>query len=894
MAKTNTEFKFPVCYFQDNLIFNIYGDCWAAYEMISEEYDMLSENGKEDFILRLGRFIANVGSEAKILIVPIKQELQESKKYELGQIERGYPKKGPIYDYAKAYVNTATDILEEGIINMGGSNDYKVYVITKLEKPNENFTIKSFLDNPFEKIESLMGINYEIIKPRVIESYKIIAQRYQKAQSAHFTIKAVDSDIVQWLIGRIFLRGRIEEPYIRKNRNGEWKEGGGRLEKQKDEEVIKGSEAGIMNLYNYRWKHKGRNLIVTDEDGNVTYQTFLSMSHMPTDLNLPGDEWLKPLLDLPFGIEICLSIRTNEFKEAIKTVRSNRQKIEGQDEHAQQSGEVSDEDIEKAYVDTLELEDDIKIYNDPLVDLAVTIALANTNEENLQTMVMRVKQEFERLQFRVQRPASDTLKAFFELIPGSPVNYMSYMHKTSPQVVATSVFPVAIESGDDVGHFIATAGERGKYIFVNPANAIRQNRSGGMAILGTLGGGKSVLANTLAYLVTLLDGGRMLVIDPKSERDILWKGYLKEFEGEIGVTKITYTDKGVFDPFVIYKPESEAWFEAHKAEYDEIPGNAIKTYADYKEDRRTRAVSLADAMFSEQLNLVDGTKRKLAFQEALEHAAKFKKPSMELVIRILAGNIPERLKRFKKGDKVEEEAQILARELTQLKNTNRLAALIIGDGSEKGLSFSKKINIMQIQGLNIPAPNIAKSDYSVLQKTSATIMIPLGEFAKEFIQEPLYFDTPKAVIFDESWFLKSTAQGALLYSEIARTGRSFFAIPIFIGHSVSDVDEPGIRESLTYLFIFRMATEHEAKASLKMLQLEETKENISIVMSLGNGQCLFKDFNGRVQRIQVELLYENIKKAFETNPEKRQLLYEELRSAGEWDDDWEETNEATI
>lgn len=881
-SQKKTKYTFPVKHFEDNLLFGIDGSCWAVYEVICEEYDMRSEYGKQEFIARLARFIANIGKEAKIHIVPVRQDLTGSWRYERNQLDRGYADKrdDSTYAYAEAYVDGAKKILEEAVVNGGGTNDYKVYVSTRIENPNKAEGLQRFLDNPVGELEEHMGIARNPIKAKDARAYQLAAERYQKMQSAHFGLIKVNSDVLQWLIGRIFLRGTVQEPFIRKNKHGEWVP-------QTEEFYLHGDKYkrpnayNIMHLYNHRWRQEGRSLCFEDEESNITYQTFLALAHMPEDVNIPGDEWLKPLLDLPFGVEICISLKTNQFLDAQKKLKENKRKIEGQDEHAIQSGEVSEDDIERAYIDSVNLEEDLKLYSDPLIEATVTVALANKDKEELKTQVTRVKQEMERMQFRMQRPASDTLKAFYEMIPGSPIQYVSYKHKTSPSVLATSVFPIAIESGDEIGHFLGTAGARDKYIYLSPVEAIRHDRSGGIGILGTLGGGKSVLANYLGYMVTLLDGGRSLFIDPKSERGVLWKGFLKEFEGEIGITTIDYTNKGVFDPFVIYRAESPEWFDRHREDFSKIPGGAISTYDDYVQERRSRAVDLANAMFTEELHLVEGTERALAFKEAVSAAAaRYKTPSMELVIRLLAGNVPEQNRIFKDNDLVHRQAMLLAREMEQLKKTNRLASLIIGNGTEQGLSFNKRINIMQINGLTIPNPDTPKDEYSVPQRTSATIMIPLGEFAREFARDPLTLDIPKAVVFDESWFLKATSWGSLLYSEIARMGRSLFTIPIFIGHSVSDVDEPGIREALTYMFVFRMSSELEAVEALRILGLEETGANVSLVQNLGNGQCLFKDINQRVQQINIELLYNNLKKAFETNPERRKALFDELRRNG--------------
>ena len=56
-----------------------------------------------------------------------------------------------------------------------------------------------------------------------------------------------------------------------------------------------------------------------------------------------------------------------------------------------------------------------------------------------------------------------------------------------------------------------------------------------------------------------------------------------------------------------------------------------------------------------------------------------------------------------------------------------------------------------------------------------------------------------------------------------------------------------------------------------------TDENIAMVTNLSNGECLFRDLDGRVQRLSVTIPYKNLLNAFETNPEKRDELFKELK-----------------
>ena len=68
---------------------------------------------------------------------------------------------------------------------------------------------------------------------------------------------------------------------------------------------------------------------------------------------------------------------------------------------------------------------------------------------------------------------------------------------------------------------------------------------------------------------------------------------------------------------------------------------------------------------------------------------------MNLVIRLLEGSVKGH-SIFEEDDKLRDAAELLADEMRQLRENNALAGLIMGNGDERGLSFGKKINIMQI------------------------------------------------------------------------------------------------------------------------------------------------------------------------------------------------------
>ena len=91
-------YDFPIKYYEDNLILNKKTkDCWAVFKAVGFNYDYLSEERKTMLLNRLTRFVANIGKEAKILIIPVAQDVKIHYKSLMSKL----PKENPLYEFAK-------------------------------------------------------------------------------------------------------------------------------------------------------------------------------------------------------------------------------------------------------------------------------------------------------------------------------------------------------------------------------------------------------------------------------------------------------------------------------------------------------------------------------------------------------------------------------------------------------------------------------------------------------------------------------------------------------------------------------------------------------------------------------------------------------------------------
>ena len=828
-------YEYPVKYFRDNLIFTT-NDVWAFYRMGGIAYNFESTDNKKSILSTVSRFIANIGSEAKIYVIPVAQDIELHYRKEIAKLN-------PADELYQSSVEHMTEVKNELIARLEEevANDYEIYVSVKLEVENDK-SFKEMTQDPAKAITNLMTTQDKKILKSKLRAAKKASKRVGETLSKRIRIAEVSPEVTQWLIKRPFHRGFSEVP-LRVNFDGSmWEQ-----PFEEEEDAIVPDTNSIITLQNETLvdaTRKENYVKVYNSDGGVSYQAFLGMSFIPDGILFPDGEWLLMLQDYDVATEVCISIKNLEYDKALKKVERNRDEIKGQIKHVAENDDDIPEELFESRESSEELKQELKRFNDPLTQTSVTFCIAHKDPAVLERKVTEIRSAYKDVEFQLERGFPDQMTFFYQMLPGTP-EMSPYVMKLPPRTLAASMFPVVRVLGDKNGQYIGTTGVIGKSVFLDPSNAPARDRSGSMAFLGTLGGGKSFNANLMVYL-SVMAGGKGLIIDPKGERKY-WEDNLPELKGHINVTTLSSSeeDRGKLDPFIVHRGSPN------------------------------EAAELALNMMCELYGIKTQTKEYIAVAEAINKVKDMPMPSMLRVVKTLT-EVPE-------TDDLYDESRLLAR---SMKSTMQIgmASLIFGKGNEKGLSFDKRVNILQVQNIQMPEPNTQKEDYTTVERLSTVLMLPISSFAKRFASAPQDRDKFKVVILDESWVLLRTQMGKALYSFLARMGRSLNTSAIFIGHSAKDVSDEGIKAAITYKFCFRVSEKTEAKQTLEFLGLEQTDDNIEWLLGLGNGQCLFKDLDDNIDVLQFDAVHERLIRAFDTNPtrqKKREETYDEYEEGGE-------------
>ncbi len=125
---------------------------------------------------------------------------------------------------------------------------------------------------------------------------------------------------------------------------------------------------------------------------------------------------------------------------------------------------------------------------------------------------------------------------------------------------------------------------------------------------------------------------------------------------------------------------------------------------------------------------------------------------------------------------------------------------------------------------------------------------------------------PKAIILDEAWAITSTPQGAKLIPEVSRMGRSRNTALILVSQNAGDLLNEQVTNCISGVFAFRSSERMEVANVMALLGVEPSDEHKAVLRGLGNGECIFRDLDGRAGRIGIDLISDELRQRLDTNP----------------------------
>ncbi|CAM4048246.1 ATP-binding protein [Paenibacillus alkaliterrae] len=871
VSKVNIEF--PIAYFENNLIFNHDKTVYAVYEINPFIYDHLSDQQQIDRLITQTSFLALMTDSFHILWLPRTHDITAHHERLKERLH------GPLKNWGKKVINTMSEYLNENYNNVKGANnsDYRAYIAVYLPKNDAKDLVehvetaatelKKLLLHPKRFIDNLAGINEPEIFEHEFQSYQVKEHQIFDRLSRKMKIKRGTHATIEWLIKRNFWWG-IADPTLRSVDEDGW-----------NPKKSKGERGGLSTiLYDSRQvltltegdidASNPRRIKITQPHEGVekqVYHAYLTLSELPESLEMPGSEWLYSAATLPFPVQMSVKVEVLEARDALKKLSKKKMDIDNQVKNIHEAGATVPIDLQEKQDRALYLEDEYKKRKNPTFITHVTFGLYHTDLNMLKSNIRIIQDHYRDFgNIHVELPAGDQWLLFNDFIPGSPRYVSDYIHRIPPETLAAGMIGATQELGDGVGLYIGTTGSLQRPVYVDLRHASQINRSPSFSLHGTLGGGKSVLLNTLGYQ-NAVTGGKTLIFDPKAERSH-WPETLTELEGQIQVATLSAEpeDVGKLDPFLMLTNI---------------------------EDAKEASMDILSYLASVKTNSIEYT----YISQAVVQVATNSNPYLSKCIEVLA-----------EIGKTRQPAAVVAEVLASFQDLS-FAKLLFGNGEQKTLNMDYAMNILQVQNLKMPAVEKLPENYSLAEKMSVATMYSIGRFMDRFV----YYDRTIFTLaeMDEAWAIIRTQIGKEMADRVIRTGRSLNGGLCIATQNATDMSGD-LAGNIGMKFAFRDADTKKVKDTLSYFGLEHTQENMDMVKNLENGQCLMQDIYGRIGVLTVDVVFQHLFDCFDTRPpeavdedatleeeneysilERFAKYHEEAAAASEEDDDFDPEDE---
>lgn len=815
---------FPIKYIEDNLVVNQDGDCFSYYELVPYNYSFLNPQQKEQIRQEFCQMVE--GQRSGIL-----HGIMLATESDIRMRQEGSKKlvKGKLKEIAYEIIDQQTEILEareKDEKTGGGQIDYRFFLGFKLLENQTEVSVKKIRDdikmtvsNFVREVNSRLAGDFNSISNTEMARYSRLEKQLRKKISRRFSFRRLTEKDFGYLIEHLY--GQSIVPYY----NYDY-----RLPKEKflGETLVKRYD--LIRLTRCLMEEHQRYISLTREK-EKSYAAYLTIDTVIGELEFPSSElfyYQQESFDFP--VDVSMHVEIIENKKARSIVRNKKKELEDQNNHAYQNDTDTEDAVINGIRDSEELENELAATKGAMYKLSYVVRVTAKSIEQLEERVDEIKDFYSDSNIRLVRPFGDMLGLSWEFLPASKRYLNDYIQYVTADFLGGLGFGASQMLGDEYGIYIGWNRETRKNVYINPALAaqgIRGTVTNALATteLGSLGGGKSVFINLLSYFIALY-GGRVLVIDPKSERGH-WKEKLPEFGDEMNIVNLASDEVygGLLDPFVIMKREKDA----EKLALD------ILTYL--------TGVTINDGDKFPEL------------REAVRRVSKRKEKGMLFVIEEL-------------HNAENPVAENLARHIEGFCDYD-FAQLLFSDGRVKGaISLDRQMNIVQVQDLVLPGKETPPQEYSSAERLSVAMLIVISNFALDLI----YSDRSifKSVVMDEAWSILSVAEGKALAGKMTRAGRSMNAGVHIVTQNAEDVGDEKMKNNIGAKFAFRSRDIVEIKKILTFFGLDpEDEGNQKILSGLENGECLYQDIYGRTGVLCVDVMFSDLFDAFDTRPPQK-------------------------
>jgi hypothetical protein len=572
--------------------------------------------------------------------------------------------------------------------------------------------------------------------------------------------------------------------------------------------------------------HNGRSHLRMEQPGGSSYVAYLSFARFPDLMPFPdGEPWLHYADSLAFPVEISARMKLIPPAMASRDVSRRLAHARDMDQHIREAGAEAPIALAEQIDAARMLEHGITKERLPFVYGWHRIVVSAPTEELLVQRVDAVVEHYRDIGIDVVNSTGDQFSLFCESLPGDRIRLNAYAQRHPLRTIAGGMPVATVDLGDRiddgggwVGPYVGeTLGRARSIVHFDPLLAAARNRPTAVAITGEPGGGKTTLA-LLLILQMSLRGVTVAAIDPKGDVESLVE-LLKSRGRKARILPLGSAAPGLLDPFSF--------------------GDDLAT----KKTMATETLRLLLPRMSEE--------RESAMIQAVGAVANAEKPSLGKVVDHLDGA----------ADPASRNLGAVLRSMSEM----RLARLCFDPSGGERIDTAGWTTVFTLGGLTLPDVAINREDYSYEQRLSVALMYLVSQFARR-LMHGLDRREPKAIFLDEAWAITATPEGAKLVPEVSRMGRSRNTALILVSQNAGDLLNEQVTNCLSSVFSFRSSERVEVGNVMALLGVEPSEDHKAVLRNLGNGECIFRDLDGRAGRIGVDLISEELLRWLDTNP----------------------------
>ncbi len=658
----------------------------------------------------------------------------------------------------------------------------------------------------YQRSEKALGMADDAVSAGEIAKWADQAERLGRALAASaLAARHATADEIAWLL-RHTLLGPIGDPPGSAVPRHTW--GSGEIE-----ELFEGQV------------HNGRTLLHMEHMEGESFAAFLSFSRFPDVMAFPeGEPWLHFADSLPFPVEISSRMKLIPPAKASKDVSHKLAHARDMDIHIREAGAEAPialaEQIEAARM----LEHGITKERLPFVYGWHRLLVTAPTRQMCVHRVEAVIEHYRDIGIDVVNSTGDQFSLLCESLPGDRIRLNAYIQRQPLYTIAGGVPTATVDLGDRttdgawVGPYIGeTLGRARAIVHFDPLVAAARNRPTAIAITGEPGGGKTTLALLLIYQLALR-GVTVAVIDPKGETESLVQ--LLQMRGRRArVLPLGSAAPGLLDPF---------------------------SFGDDLAAKRTMATETLRLLLPRM-----SEERESAMIQAIGAVAAQERPSLGKVIDHLEQST----------DPASKNLGAVLRSMSEM----RLARLCFHPSGGDQIDTAGWTTVFTLSGLSLPDAAVKRDDYSYEQRLSVALLYLVSQFARRLLNG-LDRRLPKAIFLDEAWAITATPEGAKLVPEVSRMGRSRNTALILVSQNAGDLLNEQVTNCISGVFAFRSTERVEVANVMALLGVEASDDHKAVLRSLGNGECIFRDLDGRAGRIGVDLISADLLRWLDTNP----------------------------